>query len=101
MMSETFPARLVKAIKLADHLDGAGIRSHRASLMEPSQWAMLASAAAVELPSDKTRALVISMLQAREGVRKRLACLRRRHRSTELATAGLHVVRSSRREMKS
>jgi hypothetical protein len=78
MLSEAFPARLMKAIRLADHLDGAGIRSRRALLMDTPQWAMLASAAAVRVPSGETRALAISMLRTREDVRKRLACLQRR-----------------------
>ena len=76
--SHELPARILKAITLADHLDAAGIRSRRAAAMDAQQWAMLATAAAVHLPSAETQALAVSMLQAREDVRKQLACLRRR-----------------------
>lgn len=101
MVSEPLPARVLKAIALADHLDGAGIRSRRASLMDTSQWLMLACAAAVPEPSDETRALVISMLRTREAVRKQLACLRRRQRTRsneaeppKPAIARIHVIRA-------
>jgi hypothetical protein len=71
-------ARLVKALALADLLDGAGIKSRRAASMDSQQWEMLAAAAAVQPPSDETRSVAVTMLRAREGTRKRLASLRRR-----------------------
>lgn len=101
MVSEALPARVMKAITLADYLDGAGIRSRRAARMELTQWAMLAQAAAVHEPSDETRALTLSLLRTREDVRKQFACLRRRQRtrSTETgpakpAIARIHVIKA-------
>jgi hypothetical protein len=71
-------ARLVKALALADLLDGAGIRSRHAAAMDSDQWELLASAASVPPPSDETRTVAVTMLRARENTRKRLASLRRR-----------------------
>jgi hypothetical protein len=71
-------ARLLKAVSLTDYLQAAGISSSRAALMDESEWSMLATAAAVRIPSGETRNLVLSMLRAREEARKNLARLRRR-----------------------
>ena len=71
-------ARVLKAIALADHLDGAGIRSRRVGMMSEHEWELLSTAAAVPIPGDETRVLVISLLRTREEIRKRLSRLRRR-----------------------
>jgi hypothetical protein len=47
-------------------------------MMNEHEWELLATAAAVPIPGDETRAMVLSMLRTREEIRKRLACVRRR-----------------------
>lgn len=69
-------ARLTKAISMTDLLDAAGISAARAERMDDSQWALLATAARVTLPSKETCRLVISMLRARVRTRRQLSKLR-------------------------
>jgi hypothetical protein len=82
--AEAFPARVMRAIVLADYLDGAGIRARRAATMDTQQWTMLSNAAAVRVPSEGTRVMVISILQAREQTRKQLAPMRRRRKASRV-----------------
>ena len=65
-------ARVLKSIVLADLLDASHIDSASASSMSGAQWGLLATAARVRVPSQRTRTLVVTFLRRRESVRLQL-----------------------------
>jgi hypothetical protein len=68
----TPPARIWRALQLADILDASGIDSGSAMAMDDTQWGMLATAAGCRTPSLMTRNLIIEFLRNREDVRSML-----------------------------
>jgi len=68
----TPPARIWRALELADLLDAAGIASTSAETMDSGEWSVLAEAAGARRASLETRALTISLLRRREAVRRQL-----------------------------
>lgn len=59
-------AREVKAERLVHAIESAGITAEMMSYADEDGWAKAAEGAGVHLPSEKTRALVMQMLAARE-----------------------------------
>ena len=76
----TPPARIWRALALADLLDAAGIASISVEAMVSAEWTALATAAGVRAPSPDTRDLTISMLRNRENVRRKLQPLIQQNR---------------------
>ena len=65
----TPPARIIRALTLADLLDAAGIAASDAATMHPAEWRMLAQAGRTPIPSQTTREMVVTLLSRRESVR--------------------------------
>jgi hypothetical protein len=73
------PARIVRALTLADLLDAAGISAADAATFHPREWRMLAKAASsTRIPSEQTRGLVVDLdfLRRREAIRAMFASSR-------------------------
>lgn len=59
-------ARVRKATAIATVLDQAGVDSTHAAELAELHWQLAAAAAEVNLPSERSRAIVITILQERE-----------------------------------
>ena len=81
-------ARFEKALRMADLIDAAGIKSQQVAEFQPEHWQQAAAAARVKCPSPATQARVLGILRNRENARD---LLRRKPIVTE-THAGLHVI---------
>jgi hypothetical protein len=81
-------ARFEKALRMADLIDAAGIKSEQVAEFQPEQWQQAAAAAHVKRPSPATQARVLAMLRNRENARD---LLRRKPFGSE-THSGLHVI---------
>jgi hypothetical protein len=68
-MPYTPPARIQKALALADLLDAAQIESRAVEVMADLEWRLLAQAARTRKPSGTTREMVLGLLRNREAAR--------------------------------
>lgn len=66
-----YAARQKKATALADAIENAGITGDQVGKFDEHTWETAAHHAAVKLPSDTTRKMVIAELLIREAGRKR------------------------------